>query len=411
MKRPSWYSELDANGRRAVWSAYGGFTLDAMGVQLYAFILPTLLGLWGLSVSHASTLAAAGLLSGAVGGWVAGSLSDRIGRVRILRVTIALLAISTALCGLSNSYSQFLIARIIQGVGFGAEWAVGAVFLGEVAVPAARGRTIGAVQSAWATGWLFAAATTSLALWMLPPDLGWRAVFFVGLLPAVWIFCLRLRLREAVNHDHSAGAGRWHAIFARPMVGRTMRATLLATGTHGGYWALATWWPAMLRIERKMSLAQSTVYFAALVGGSFIGYYLAGWVSDRYGRRVTLASFASGGVAAVLATTFLPLPPAVFLIMSALLGLFALGMYSSVGAVLIELFPRQLSGSGLGFCYNLGRGLAGIGPLAVGGGIRSVGIAHSIGIYVAAAYALVLLATLLLPETRGREPGTITVPR
>ncbi|MCB4858435.1 MFS transporter [Sphingobium sp. PNB] len=393
-----------------MWSAYGGFTLDAMGVQLYAFILPTLLGLWGLSGSRASTLAAAALLAGAVGGWAAGSLSDRIGRVRILRVTIAWLAVSTAFCGLANSYNEFLIARIIQGVGFGAEWAVGAVFLGEVAAPAARGRTIGAVQSAWATGWLFAAATTSLALWLLPANLGWRAVFFIGLLPAIWIFCLRMRLHEAVDHGRSARVASWHGIFARPMIGRTVRGTLLATGTHGGYWALATWWPAMLRIERKMSLGQSTVYFAALVGGSFVGYYLSGWVSDRYGRRVTLATFASGGVATVLATTLLPLSPVAFLILSACLGLFALGIYSSVGAVLIELFPRQLSGSGLGFCYNLGRGLAGVGPLAVGSSIGSMGIAHSIGLYVTVAYALVLLATVLLPETRGSELGTMAAP-
>lgn len=403
MMLPRWYRDLDLDGRRAVWSTYGGFTLDAMNVQLYAFILPALLTLWHLSPSRAGVLATAALVSGALGGWIAGSLSDRIGRVRVLRVTIVWLAVSTALCGLTRSYEQLLLARAIQGVGFGAEWAVGAVFIGEIASPATRGRVAGTVQSAWALGWALAATTAAIALWQLPLDLGWRATFIVGLLPAALLYRLRSRLREAPTFSASARNGSWHEIFSSPFRGSTLRGSLLATGTHGGYWALSTWWPTMIKVERGMSTAQATGHLAVLVAGSFAGYLLGGWLSDKIGRRRALAAFASCGVVTVLTATLLPLPPRAFLALNAMVGMSALGLYSAVAPVLIELFPTRLRGSGLGFCYNAGRGLAGVGPLAVGGSIEALGVARSIGVYVALAYGLVLIAAALLPETRRRE--------
>ncbi|MDF0486733.1 MFS transporter [Sphingomonas sp. H39-1-10] len=402
---PRWYRDLDAEGRRAVWSTYGGFILDAMNVQLYAFVLPVLLILWHMSPSRAGVLATAALLSGAIGGWVAGMVSDRIGRVRVLRLTILWLAISSAVCGLARSYDELLLARIVQGVGFGAEWAVGAVFIAEVAAPATRGRVTGSVQSAWALGWAIAAVVTAVALWRLPPELGWRATFFVGLLPAAWVYWLRTRLDETPSFSSPQAEGDWHAIFSSVTRGRTLRGSILATGTHGGYWALATWWPTMLRLEHAMTAAQATSHVATLIGGSFAGYLLGGWLGDRAGRRLTLATFAVGGIAAVLAATFLPLPAFAFLALNAVIGLFALGLYSAITPVLTELFPTRLRGSGLGFCYNVGRGLAGAGPLAIGASIAAFGIAPAIGLYVAFSYSLVLIAVALLPETRGLEFG------
>jgi hypothetical protein len=84
-----------------------------------------------------------------------------------------------------------------------------------------------------------------------------------------------------------------------------------------------------------------------------------------------------------------------------LLGLFALGIYSAVGPVLTELYPTALRGSGLGFCYNVGRGLAGATPLAVGGTVASLGFSRAIGLYVAISYAMVFVAAWALRETRG----------
>jgi MFS family permease len=372
MITPSWYRDLDPNGRRAFRSTYAGFSMDAMNIQLYAFILPVLLTLWHLSPSAGGLLASVTLVSSAAGGWLAGLLSDRLGRVRLLRITILCMSASTILCGMAQNYEQLLVARMLQGLGFGAEWAVGVVFMGEIAAAATRGRLVGTAQSAWAIGWGLATATSAIAIALLPPELGWRATFFVSLPPAVAIFLSRMQLRESATFLASAGADRWHRIFSLEMGGNTARGALLAIGTHGGYWALATWWPTMLKLERGMTTAETATHMAMLVGGSLAGYMLGATLSDRIGRRATLA-------------------------------IFALGLYSAIGPALNELYPTRLRGSGLGFCYNVGRGVAGLTPLAVGGSIAAHGIAHSIGIYVSIAYALVLVAAALLRETRGMD--------
>src|SRR5688500_2225164 len=195
--RPKWYRTLDGDARRAFWTSLSGFSLDAMDIQLYSFVLPVLLGLWGLSRAEAGLLATVALTSSAAGGWIAGLLADRSGRVRLLRLTILWFAISTCLCALASNFEQLLIARALQGLGFGGELAVGIVFVGEVARADIRGRMVGTVQSGWAIGWALAAAIAAIALSLLPPDLGWRVTFLIGIVPALLVFRFRRRLVES----------------------------------------------------------------------------------------------------------------------------------------------------------------------------------------------------------------------
>ncbi|WP_181600241.1 MULTISPECIES: MFS transporter [Sphingomonas] len=199
MIAPRWYRDLDPNGRRAFRSTYAGFSMDAMNVQLYSFILPLLLTLWQLSPAAGGLLATVMLVASAAGGWLAGLASDRFGRVRVLQVAIVWMALSTLCCGLAQNFEQLLVARTLQGFGFGAEWAVGAVYMGEIASAATRGRLVGTAQSAWAIGWGLAAATSTIAVALLPPELGWRAAFFVSLPPALAIFVARRRLAESAT--------------------------------------------------------------------------------------------------------------------------------------------------------------------------------------------------------------------
>jgi MFS family permease len=400
--RPKWYRTLNGDARRTFWTAFSGFSLDAMDIQLYSFVLPVLLALWGLSHAEAGLLATVALTSSAAGGWIAGLLADRFGRVRMLKVTILWFAISTCLCAFAQDFGQLLIARALQGLGFGGELAVGVVFVSEVAKPEFRGRMVGMVQSGWAVGWGFAAAIAAVSLSLLPPELGWRATFVIGVVPALVVYLFRTRLTESEVFRSSMRRRSWHAIFSAPTIGATIRGSILATGMHAAYWAIATWWPAMLRDERGLSAVGSSPYLAALIVGSFIGYLVGSWLSDQAGRKVTLTCFALSGIALALSYAEFPLTGMSLLLFSVPLGFVATGMFSVVGPILTELFPTELRGSGLGFCYNWGRGVAGVTPVLVGGTIERLGVSQAIGLYVACAYGLVLFAAIVLPETRGR---------
>ncbi|MBO9558936.1 MAG: MFS transporter [Caulobacter sp.] len=407
---PQWYRDLQQGARRAFWTTFAGFGLDAMDVQLYAFVIPTLLMLWHLDHASAGLLASVTLACSAVGGSVAGTLADRFGRVRVLTVTILWLGLSSCLCGLAQNFQQLLVARALQGLGFGAEWAAGAVFVAEIVKPEIRGRVLGAVQSAWGLGWGLAAAASALALALLPPDLGWRVTFVVSLLPAIAIFLFRIRMAESHAFLASRRQTSWSAIFAGGRLSITLRGSLLATGMHGGYWSIASWWPAMLHTQRGFAATTVSLYFAVIVGGSLFGYMAGAWLSDMAGRRATLAAFALGAALSVLASTGLPVSDAVLLALSFPLGFFALGMFSAIGPVLTELFPTEMRGSGLGFCYNVGRGLAGLMPALIGLDVQKTGLAHAIGLYATSAYVLVLLATAIIPETRGRDLDATALP-
>src|SRR5215510_3141589 len=127
----AWVFELAPRERRAFGACIGGWALDAMDVQMYSFVIPALIASWGITRADAGVLGTAALLASALGGWLAGWVADRFGRVRTLQVAILWFAIFTFLSGLAQNYEQLFVARALLGLGFGGEWAAGAVLLGE----------------------------------------------------------------------------------------------------------------------------------------------------------------------------------------------------------------------------------------------------------------------------------------
>ena len=145
-----WMRDLTAGERRTMAGCFGGWSLDALDVQIYSFVIPTLLATWQISRGEAGVLGTVTLVVSSFGGWFAGALSDRYGRVRVLQITVLWFAVFTALCGLTTGFWGLLVCRGLQGLGFGGEWAAGAVLIGEVVSARNRGKVVGFVQGSWA---------------------------------------------------------------------------------------------------------------------------------------------------------------------------------------------------------------------------------------------------------------------
>ena len=184
----SWYTELQASEKRTFWACFGGWALDAMDVQIFSFAIPAIIAVFHLSNADAGLIGTVTLLTSAFGGWFAGALSDRFGRVRTLQITIVWFAFFTFLCGFAQSYAQLFAFRALMGLGFGGEWAAGAVLMGEVIRAQHRGKAVGSVQSGWAIGWAIAALMATWLFSVFPTETAWRAMFWVGLLPAILVF-------------------------------------------------------------------------------------------------------------------------------------------------------------------------------------------------------------------------------
>src|SRR6202163_3874198 len=169
-----WYTELKPNEKRTFWACFGGGMLDAMDVQIFSFAIPAIIVAFAITNADAGLIGTVTLLTSALGGWFAGALSDRFGRVRTLQITIVWFAFFTFLCGFAQSYTQLFLFRALMGLGFGGEWAAGAVLMGEVIRAQHRRIAVGRVQSAWPIGWAIAAIMATWFLCLVTQVTGWR---------------------------------------------------------------------------------------------------------------------------------------------------------------------------------------------------------------------------------------------
>ena len=405
-----WYSSMSGPQKKTFWACLTGWVLDAMDVQMFAFVIPTLLVAWNMTKSEAGIIGTSALVTSALGGMIAGLLADRIGRVRVLQITIAWFALFTGASAFTHSFHELLLTRSLQGLGFGGEWAAGAVLIGEVVDKRIRGRAVGTVQAGWPIGYALAAMFYYGLFSLMPADIAWRALFIVGLLPALSLIWMRRHIKEseAFNAVASARAktsmlGNFRLIFAPAVVGRTITASLLAAGALGGNYTVLTWLFTYLRQTHGMSIGMSTWYLAINICGSFCGYIGAAYLSDLIGRRGTFVLSALGATLAVLAYTFLPVAGAAMLALGFLVGMFQSGIVSGMGACFSELFPAQIRASAGGFSYNFGRALGSLVPAVVGISSVRYGLGPSIGAWAAVSYGVVFAAALAMPETRNKE--------
>jgi MFS family permease len=405
----AFYRDMKLPERRTFWACAYGWALDGMDFMIYPLVIGTIVAVWKVDPGTAGLAGTVTLLASAVGGWLCGYLADRIGRVRTLQWTILWFSGFSLLCAFAQNFDQLLIARALLGLGFGGEWAAGAVLMGETIQPQYRGRAVGSVASAWPVGWGLAVLSQAVLFSLLPADVAWRWMFAIGTLPALLVFYVRRYVEEpaiaAAARAKQQASGRRPApweIFSGPVVKTTILASLVATGCQGGYYAITFWVPRFLTTERQLSIVSSAGYLATLIIGSFVGSLVGAWLADRIGRRNLFLTFSIGAIAVIIAYTQLPLTNEVLWLLGFPLGFFSSGYFSGMGAFLTELYPTRLRGSGQGFCYNFGRGMGALFPFLVGALSTSTSLGNAIAIFAVVAYGLFFIAAFALPETRGR---------
>ncbi|MFD9970893.1 MFS transporter [Streptomyces sp. NPDC059017] len=403
----AWLRALGPRGRRAFGGAFGGYALDSYDFFTLPLSMVAIAAYFSLDSGQTGLLTTVTLVVSAIGGALAGILADRIGRVRALMITVITYALFTVLCGFAPNYETLLVFRALQGLGFGGEWAVGAILVAEYATAKHRGRTLGAIQSAWAAGWALAVIVYTLVFQFLDTDTAWRVMFWTGALPALLVVYVRRNVTDAPEAAErrrtSRDRGSFTAIFRKDLTRTTVFAVLLSTGVQGGYYTLATWVPTYLKSERGLTVVGTGGYLAFLISGAFIGYLTGGYLTDVLGRKKNIALFAALSAGCILAYTNIPSgADGLLLVLGFPLGFCMSAIFSGFGSFLAELYPTAVRGTGQGFTYNTGRAVGAFFPTLVGFLAGSWGVGGAL-VFGAVGYGLAVVALLGLPETRGRE--------
>lgn len=404
--------------------AWLGWVFDSMDATIYALVLhPALHELLQISGSGAASADLIGwyggiifsvfLIGWAVGGVLFGVLADRFGRTKTLVFTILIYAVFTGLAALAQTWWQLALFRFLTALGIGGEWAAGAALVAEVWPEEKRATAAGLLQSAWAAGFLLA-AIINLCL----RDYGWRPIFVVGVAPAVVALFVRLWVKEPERwvtaraeekHVQSTSRRKLAALFAPERRRATLVGSGLAFVAVFGLWGATNWTPTLIRTLpdlREMSAAElgSRVSYATMLlnAGALLGYLSFGPLADRFGRRAAFGLMCAGSLVMLPVTFLAPRSYGQVLLLLPLLGFFNNGIFSGFPIYLPELYPTSIRATGAGFCFNIGRVLASLGPFLTG---YLTAVLGGFG-PAASAVALVYLAGLLIlpfaPETKGR---------
>jgi MFS family permease len=291
----------------------------------------------------------------------------------------------------------------------GGEWASGAALVSETWPAEHRGKALGLMQSCWAIGYGAAAIVTALIL----PRYGWRAVFLVGVLPALFTLWIRRRIREpAMWHqaraEPSASATRFRDAFRGDLVFLTIVLTLMNAATMFAWWGLNLWIPAYLSLPvAQGGIGLSTVVMSSFVVamqiGMWFGYVTFGFVSDRFGRKPTYVVYLVSASVLVLIYSLVKSPGAL-LALGPFVAFFGTGYFSGFGAITAEIYPTTIRATAQGFTYNIGRLASAAAPFVVGATAQTRGFGTA---FMLTSLAFLIAASFwsVIPETRGRELG------
>src|ERR1051326_597587 len=388
-------------GWKALAGSVIGFSMDGFDMLLLGFMLPAISAVLGLTSTQSGSLVTWTMLGAVAGGLVFGTLSDHLGRVKVLTWTILIFAVFTGLCALARGYWDLVAYRAIAGVGLGGEYGIGMALAAEAWPSCKRARASSYVMVGWHGGVLLAALVTALLL----PVIGWRGMFMLGILPALVAFVVRRTLDEpeifikkhAIRHEHS-----FQFLVKDGQVAKTtLGIAVLCTVQNFAYYGLMVWLPSYLGKSLGFSLTKSGLWTGVTVLGMACGTLVCGQLADRIGRKPVLILFQVGAMGMVFLYSRIT-NPALLLWVGTVMGLFVNGTNGAIFALMSEAYPTAARATAQNVLWNLARAVGALGPLAVGAIAAQYSFQTAVGL-LASIYFLDIMATIfLVPELKGK---------
>ncbi|MGY3188914.1 MFS transporter [Lysinibacillus sp. TE18511] len=388
--------------KKTVVASVAGLTLEGMDIMFISFAMTMIISEFNIDFATGGLISSVTNIGMLLGGIIFGVLADKYGRVKIFTYTILLFAIGTALTGLATNIEQVYIYRFIAGLGAGGEYGIGMALVAEAWPKNKQGRASSYVSVGAQYGVILAALLSAVIL----PTLGWRALFFVGVVPVIFAFLVRKNLEESPEWlaaqknkkiDKQHEKGKLAQLFETPRTSiTTISLIVMATVQIAGYNGLMIWLPSMLQQSQGLSVSSSALWTISTAVGMIIGMLTFGRFMDRFGAKRAFGIFLLASACAVFLYSYATGSVAI-LIGGAIVGFFSNGMFAGYGALISSFYPVQIRSTATNTIFNFGRAIGGFSPIFVGHILQSYDMTV-VMIYLAALYCISFIVMLTLKK-------------
>jgi MFS transporter, SHS family, lactate transporter len=395
--------------RKVVIASFLGWTLDAFDFFTMVFVFSDVAQTFGVSITAVTVAVTLTLAMRAVGALVFGHLADRYGRRPLMMISILSFSVLEFLSGLAPTLASFLVLRALFGIAMGGEWGIGSSLTMETIPPRWRGWVSGLLQSGYPAGYFLA----TLVFYVFFPLVGWRGLFFIGIVPALLVLYIRRHVPESPDWAARQKSPRLPiGTVLRQHLGLAIYAVIMMTAFNFFSHGTQDIYPDLfLRVQHGFDHGTVTTIALIYNVGAVVGGLAFGALSERIGRRPTII------LAALLSLPVLPLwafsnSPVYLGIGAFLMQICVQGAWGVIPAYLNELSPPTIRATFPGFVYQLGNLLASANAtLQAGIGAR---MDHNYDWALAGvAGTVAIVITVLVAfgrESRGVQMGSATVP-
>ena len=357
------------NQKWVIASTSSGFALENMDVLFLSFAMSSMISQLHLSGGAAGLIGSITNLGMLFGGILFGLIGDRFGRVKTFSYTIFIFAFATAAMAFANNITLIYGLRFLAGIGAGGEYGVGISLIAE----SFHKNQIGKMTSVAAIGGQIGAILAAIAAAFIIPQLGWHALFLLGLVPVVLTYFIRRHLHETTEfvetkkeEKRSTTSAVFKFMFSSPKLAYQSFALMIMTTVQiTGYFGLMNWLPIIVQKQLGLNVSGSSLWMISTIIGMSLGMITFGSILDFFGPRRAFGIFLLASAAMVFTIT-LAHNTISLLIIGAIVGFFSNGMFGGYGAVISRLYPTEIRSTANNVIVNIGRAVGGFSSVVIG---------------------------------------------